>query len=526
MAISTLSKIVTPFTIQTVKSSTRNFTTASFKNWKGLNLKIPFEGSLPKSALTSSMLETIQLPYEGLMIPGLGINSLSGRATGAKVISHGQLQRLQGADATTDGQTSRTTIKVIESAQEMFNQISATMSGGGSYGIFSGSAGLQRSEMSNFSSQSSIIFASTSVLNAIEYFSDGQLLEEAKNLAAANPDEFVNRFGDSYIQGILRGGYYIAAISVLSESRDVQKKITASIKSSFTGYGSAAGSFNQELKAYSKFSDISVEFIQRGGVGVDHANLGANLESLYEKINRFAIQVHSNPVTFSVLASSYKTLLNFPSASESRVDRSYQREHLSKYELQRTKVIGLRNDIEFIQQHLDLFINPPSHSQLNEWQRGLADLQNLLERTANACISNSNACTTVPFTLPDSIQLPERIDNQISSEESIKLGTIWSQTEDGWTGIWRRIGQSRIFEAEWTKSSPNREEVERALLEIRITRDIVQIRRVNSHGTSNGEVVIREGECHYTGTLARDGVVTGEYSCDWNTRKSWSAKIS
>ena len=75
--------------------------------------------------------DSLSFPYEGLMVPGLGVNSLTGRPVGSSVVRHGALKTISGADGISDGQTLRTTIKVVKSANELHHQMSQVISGGG-----------------------------------------------------------------------------------------------------------------------------------------------------------------------------------------------------------------------------------------------------------------------------------------------------------------------------------------------------------------------------------------------------------
>ncbi|MBN2981603.1 MULTISPECIES: hypothetical protein [Cohnella] len=90
----------------------------------------------------------------------------------------------------------------------------------------------------------------------------------------------------------------------------------------------------------------------------------------------------------------------------------------------------------------------------------------------------------------------------------------WREQEDGWTGVWRRLGNSNIFDARWTM--PGAQDIT-AVLTINIFDSNVQVLRRNS---SDGN------DCNYTGTIAADGrTVTGTYLC---TRGggSWRATIT
>jgi hypothetical protein len=524
---------------------------STVQNWQGVRLKIPFHnvGGITLRAVNAYPSSgTIQLPFAGLMASGFGINSLTGESTGAQVVTCKTLKVITGADATRDGQTSKTVVKIVDSAQDLFEQTSATMSAGGSFGIFSGSANASRSNVTVFNSKATNIFAAVSVVNAIEYCDDVSLKDEPKSLAEQHPKEFLNRFGDYYVQGLIRGGYYIAYISVISESREIQNKLAGSIKASFSGFGGGSGSFDAETKSYARFSSIDIKFIQQGGAGQDHGNsLGTDLDKLSEKINKFSSVVLQHPVTFAVVASPYHSLADFPRQAHNFVDLSQQRAHLEHYEIQRSQLISLRRSLQFVQESPYLFVSSPSQGQLNEWQQKLADQQNILEETARNCAVDVGNCTAIPFTLPEGFRIPDRLESSVGPEESQKLGALWQVMEGNWKGTWKRVGQSRIFEAVWTTPVPtpfpipNNMYQETALLEIHIEGNAVRILRTNSQKTQIGPLsdAVRAlrpdlaryfenhpGDCTYTGILESGGKVTGTYKCPWGPTNSWSATVS
>lgn len=90
----------------------------------------------------------------------------------------------------------------------------------------------------------------------------------------------------------------------------------------------------------------------------------------------------------------------------------------------------------------------------------------------------------------------------IIRRERIRLGRVWFEQEGGWSGVWRRRGNSNIFDARWTM--PGAQDVT-AVLTINIFGNNVQVLRRNSSDGNN---------CDYIGTIAGDGrTVTGTFSC-------------
>lgn len=94
------------------------------------------------------------------------------------------------------------------------------------------------------------------------------------------------------------------------------------------------------------------------------------------------------------------------------------------------------------------------------------------------------------------------------------LGTEWHEQEGGWSGIWRRRGNSNIFDATWTM--PGATPVT-AVLRMFTFGNFVYIQRRNSSDGNN---------CDYTGTIAANGrTVSGTYRCTQGGGGNWTATI-
>jgi len=103
-------------------------------------------------------------------------------------------------------------------------------------------------------------------------------------------------------------------------------------------------------------------------------------------------------------------------------------------------------------------------------------------------------------------------DRARAGDRSNILGRVWRENESGWNGLWRRRGDSNIFDAEWT--GPGRVT---GTLDIQFDGpDRVTIERIRS---SNGD------SCRYTGQISGGGRVSGTYRCGNSNLMPWSATI-
>ncbi len=109
-------------------------------------------------------------------------------------------------------------------------------------------------------------------------------------------------------------------------------------------------------------------------------------------------------------------------------------------------------------------------------------------------------------------------DRSRDNERSrFSLGRVWREQESGWSGLWRRRGDTNVFDAVWT--GPGRVT---ATLEIRFEgNDGIKIERRNSSDGVN---------CHYSGRIS-DGpshgrrMISGTYRCGNGGIIPWSATI-
>lgn len=116
------------------------------------------------------------------------------------------------------------------------------------------------------------------------------------------------------------------------------------------------------------------------------------------------------------------------------------------------------------------------------------------------------------FTYPYPGYYPETSDDGTSRQQN--LGVEWHEQGGGWSGLWRRRGNSNIFDARWTM--PGAQDIT-AVLTINITGNQVRVLRRNSSDGNN---------CDYTGTLSSDRrTVTGTFRCTQGGG-SWSATIT
>lgn len=95
-----------------------------------------------------------------------------------------------------------------------------------------------------------------------------------------------------------------------------------------------------------------------------------------------------------------------------------------------------------------------------------------------------------------------------------RMGAQWQVSEQDWTGVWTRRGNSNTFDGQWR--APGRPDVQ-GVLEMNIDDRNVRIRRTDRFTNQR---------CEYRGQISRDGrSAQGWVSCNNGPRLNWDATI-
>jgi hypothetical protein len=357
-----------------------------------------FERSIMSQDSTDSM-DSIDTPYVVGMNYGVGVNFMNGSIAGKGIVSGPPVQPTQAI-----GQSVRYTLSIVKSFEDLYTSLGISVAASGHFGLFKGSAKFDFATESKFNSQSTFILARCVVDNAFSQIEDARVVpdSDAYDLVKnGRQDDFTKRYGNGFVRGLQTGGEYFAVISITSSSREEQENIAASLSASYGGvFASASLDAKLDDKTRSKMarSEIQISTYQRGGVG-DELALAADLDAVMARLMKFPAQVKSNPVPYAAQLARYFTLA-LPDGPNP-VDIEAQIEHLKEYASTRLKMQTLRNDIEFIQTHPDLFVDPPDIATLNGWQDFLTTALNNLTHQASVCIDNpKDGCPLIAFQLP------------------------------------------------------------------------------------------------------------------------------
>lgn len=151
------------------------------------------------------------VPFTDGMKIGLGYNRLTGDRLPTPAVQGLSISSLQGAG----GQQVTIDCTTIQDVETLHKSLGISVDAGGSYIGFSGSAKVDYANSCDFSSFSTYVVIRVSVRNATETIDSPTFSPDANELLVNNnPDRFRQRFGDTFISGVLKGGEYFAIYQI------------------------------------------------------------------------------------------------------------------------------------------------------------------------------------------------------------------------------------------------------------------------------------------------------------------------
>jgi hypothetical protein len=195
-------------------------------------------------------MATRTIPFIDGMKPGLGFNRLTGDILPSPAV-RGKASSLQGAG----GQQVTIDCTIIQDVKTLHKALGVTVDAGGSYMGFSGSSKTDYASSFDFSSFSTYVVVKASVQNAVETIDEPAFSEEAIELLINNnPDRFRQRFGDTFITGIKKGGEYFAIFQVTGSDEREKETVAEAVQAAF-GTPGAGASLSTTIKTETERSN-------------------------------------------------------------------------------------------------------------------------------------------------------------------------------------------------------------------------------------------------------------------------------
>lgn len=177
------------------------------------------------------------VPFMDGMKLGIGYNRLTGDRLPTPAVLGGAISAIQGGG----GQQVTIDCTTIQDVETLHKSLGVSVDAAGSYMGFSASAKVDYASSCDFSSFSTYVVVRVSVQDAFESIDSPVFSPDAAELLVNNnPDRFRQRFGDTFIAGLRKGGEYFAIYQITGSDDTEKESVSVKVHAAFNGGLSSA----------------------------------------------------------------------------------------------------------------------------------------------------------------------------------------------------------------------------------------------------------------------------------------------
>lgn len=299
-----------------------------------------------------------KIPFKDEEI-GMGFNSESGLAIGT-ALKDFSIQENPAAS----GQEVTASIAIVNTHDELMENLGMSFEAHGRYGFISGSAKARFSETSNFNSTSTFVVARCIVENPLRRGKNFHVTEAAQDLLdSLRFDEFRRAFGDSFIRGLQTGGEFYAVIRITSVSSSMQADLAASLHAEANGLIASGGfslAFNKANSSANTRSEFTATMYQNAGSGAQISPT-IGIGEVINRYQKFPEIASSSAAAYETEVATYDTLpLPVPTPEEQEAFLFALADAREK----KLRYIQTRNDLEFALRNPIFFESLPASDVL------------------------------------------------------------------------------------------------------------------------------------------------------------------
>jgi len=365
-------------------------------------------------------MTTRTVPFTDGMKIGLGYNRLTGDRLPSPAVQGTSISSVQGAG----GQQVTISCTTIQDVETLHKSLGISLDAGGSYMGFSGSAKVDYVNECDFSSFSTYVLVRVSVQNAFESIDSPTFSPDAIELLLnANPERFRQRFGDTFIAGVKKGGEYFAIYQISGSNEQEKEHIAVKVQAAFNGI-LASAELNTAIntaKAESRSHlDVRVLVFRQGTIGT--ADL--NLEDIIKTAKEFPVGVSGDKAfPYAVLLQEYDALKN-PNDQFVPVDIQQRQEVLAELAKKRFEFLALRDNLKYILKFSGDFENADGtavdRAQVMQDLDSVVAALNTMQDEASDCTRDAGKCNFTPFEVAK-FQVPQLVKGTAEST----LNGLW-----------------------------------------------------------------------------------------------------
>jgi len=331
---------------------------------------------------------------------GLGYNRLTGDILPTPAVQGTSITSLQGAG----GQQVTSDCTIIQDVATLHKSLGISVDAGGSYMGFSGSAKVDYANSCDFSNFSTYVVVRVSVQDAFESLDSPVFSPDANELLVNNnPDRFRQRFGDTFIAGVLKGGEFFAIYQITGSDQSEREQVAVSVHAAYDAgpLSPTSAHLNTDIQTATSSSkshlEVHCHVFRQGTIGT--ADL--NLEDIMKTAKEFPVGVSADKAfPFAVLLQDYSGLKN-PNDQFVYIDIQNRQDVLEDLAKKRFEFLALRDDLKYILKHSEDFQNADGtpvvrDKLLKDFDDVIAAI-NTMQHEASVCTRDASQCNFTNF---------------------------------------------------------------------------------------------------------------------------------
>lgn len=337
------------------------------------------------------------VPFMDGMKVGLGYNRLTGDRLPTPVVQGSSISSMQGAA----GQGVTIDCTIIQDVSTLHKSLGISVDAGGAYMGFSGSAKVDYVNSCDFSSYSTYVVVRVSVQNAIDTIDSPIFTPDANELLINNnPDRFRQRFGDSFIAGVKKGGEYFAIYQITSSDQSERERVAGKVSAAYDSVLVSAHlnvDIQNEMASSKSHLEVHIHVFRQGTIG----SADLNLEDIMKTAKEFPIGVSGDKAfPYAVLLQDYDGLKN-PNDKFEYLQIQAKQDVLEDFAKKRFDFLALRDDLKYILKHGDDFKNADGTSVVRQKLikdfDEVVDAINTMQNKASICARDPGECEFTKF---------------------------------------------------------------------------------------------------------------------------------
>lgn len=379
--------------------------------------------------------QSLDIPYKNGMDYGMGINTINSQIAG-KAVSPGQPKGPVGAG----GQKVTMDLTIINTYEHLQKTLGISVEANARYGFLSVEGKFKFASNSSFNSEATFIMARCIIENPFKNSDAIILADAARLLSNGNQKQFTETFGDGYVRGMSTGGELYILLEIFSSNYTEQISVATGLQAEYNALLSG-GSFSVDTSYKESITSmrttLKLTHYQVGGEG-DDIKFESSAQGVLNALNNFAKVVSKNPVPYYVQVANYKTLL-LP-APINYHDLENKKGCLNEAAIAHSRLLNIRNNINFIIQNNSFYENVPTIKVLNEWSETFTTQLNEIAKQASLCVDDIKQCVFPTIIYPEDWDLYSLIKRKETIDDTIIVPNVIGEPVDAAEFEIKRMG--------------------------------------------------------------------------------------